>query len=574
MTEHTTPTSDTTNSQPAPQAGTLEHLDPHTLVLDTNVRDTADLDDEFIASIIEHGVLIPIAATRDSNGQILVRAGQRRTLAARHAGLPTVPVYIRTADHGDHSTQLVQRVAEQIVENDQRRALTEAQRAKGIQQMLDTGTSITKVAKALSVAKDTVTAAATAATSPTAMRALAADQLSLTEAAALAEFDDLPGALDRLARHAGTPRFEHTVAQLRHEQASAIARQHAHNHWHDKGFTILDDYPRPWDIEQVELCYLLTADGAPADDTAVTNPAHWAIMLHEEDGLLDHDTGEPVAEHTIDWHTGDDPDAQPAPGLRHANTVTETTLFVPQYYCLDPSAAGLTPTDRFRRFAGAGHTDQHPSDTADLDRPDPDAAAAQAEHDAQRRERRKVIALNKLGEAAAVVRHQFLTTLVSRKTPPKGAGLFVATSIARDAHLLVEHHGPALTATLLGADTPAGDHGAAIRGLAHALPDNGDARAQVIVLAIVLGALEARTPKDAWRHPEPIRDHTAARWSYQHRMTSGDLLRYLVANGYTLSPVEQIITGERTADEVYDAYLAETTTPAADEPDDHTTDTA
>jgi hypothetical protein len=33
------------------------------------------------------------------------------------------------------------------VENDQRRALTTTQRAKGIQQMLDAGVSVTKVAK-------------------------------------------------------------------------------------------------------------------------------------------------------------------------------------------------------------------------------------------------------------------------------------------------------------------------------------------------------------------------------------------------------------------------------------------
>jgi len=38
-------------------------------------------------------------------------------------------------------------VTEQIVENDQRRQLTEAQRVRGIQQLLDAGLSVTKVAK-------------------------------------------------------------------------------------------------------------------------------------------------------------------------------------------------------------------------------------------------------------------------------------------------------------------------------------------------------------------------------------------------------------------------------------------
>jgi ParB-like chromosome segregation protein Spo0J len=39
--------------------GTLEHVDPHALVIGDNVRDDAALDAEFIASIREHGVLQP-----------------------------------------------------------------------------------------------------------------------------------------------------------------------------------------------------------------------------------------------------------------------------------------------------------------------------------------------------------------------------------------------------------------------------------------------------------------------------------------------------------------------------------
>jgi hypothetical protein len=35
--------------------------------------------------------------------------------------------------------------------------------------------------------------------------------------------DDMPGAVDRLVNIAGTRRFEHTVAQLREEQASATS---------------------------------------------------------------------------------------------------------------------------------------------------------------------------------------------------------------------------------------------------------------------------------------------------------------------------------------------------------------
>lgn len=167
--------------------GVLEHIDPQSLTLELNVRDAADLDTDFVASIKEHGVLIPIAAVRTEDGTVSVRAGQRRTLAARAAELNTVPVYVRPATLGNEAGQLVERVSEQIVENDQRKQLTEGQRARGIQQMMDAGLSVTKVAKKLSIRRDTVKAAQDAAKSSAAMAALDGGQLSLSEAAAITE---------------------------------------------------------------------------------------------------------------------------------------------------------------------------------------------------------------------------------------------------------------------------------------------------------------------------------------------------------------------------------------------------
>ena len=54
---------------------------------------------------------------------------------------------MRPLTAGDQASQTVARVAEQIVENDQRRQLTDAQRARGIQQLIDAGLSVAKVAK-------------------------------------------------------------------------------------------------------------------------------------------------------------------------------------------------------------------------------------------------------------------------------------------------------------------------------------------------------------------------------------------------------------------------------------------
>jgi ParB family chromosome partitioning protein len=119
--------------------------------------------------------------------------------------------------------------------------------------------------------------------------------------------------------------------------------------------------------------------------------------------------------------------------------------------------------------------------------------------------------------------------------------VFVAECLARDKFLLDQHHGDETAAELLGLGKDTGTR-TGIRELVAALGTGGDARAQVITLALVLGALEARTPKDAWRSSDAWGQH----------VKSADYLKFLAANGYSLAAVEQVITGESTADDVYD----------------------
>ncbi|OBG71000.1 MULTISPECIES: ParB N-terminal domain-containing protein [unclassified Mycobacterium] len=522
--------------------GTLEHLDPMLLDIGDNVRDDAALSKAFIANIAENGVLVPITGVRDPERPevVRVRNGQRRTLAAREVGLSSVPVYVLPRTAVDASQETIDRIVHQIVTNDQKRDLTDAQRARGIQQMIDAGMSVTKVAKRLSVPKDAVKAAHAAAGSATAMDALASGQLSLAEAAAITEFEDMPGAVDRLMRSAGGTWFEHTVAQLRQERAADEARAHAAQPFADKGFTILEDRPDSWDPACIPLHHLVTADGDEADDTAVTTPAHWAVYLVEDTARCDVDTGEVVDEETVDWDTEDQPDATPAEGLRHANTVTEKDVFTPDYYCLDYRATGLRPQSWFARQAGLVDTDT--GEAVDLD-DDARQQAAAERAEADKRERRKVLALNKLGDAALSVRREFVKKLLTRKIPPKGAALFVAECLARDGALLTTHNALDTTAELLGVD-----NGQAVAKLVADLPANGDGRAQVLTLALVLGALESRTPKDAWRN-------NTGWWG--HHVGSGEYLRWLSDNDYPLAPVERVVTKTESADEVYEQYLAD-----------------
>ena len=132
------------------------------------------------------------------------------------------------------------------------------------------------------------------------------------------------------------------------------------------------------------------------------------------------------------------------------------------------------------------------------------------------------------------------------KTLPKGAATFVADCLVRDSYMLTQHDGPATAAELLDI------YAAAINKAVSDLPAGSDNRALVIALALVLGSLESRTGKDAWRNPAPVRDPGDDRIYYGRSVTCGDYLRFLAANGYTLSAVEEVVTGTRTADAVYD----------------------
>ena len=117
---------DTTITAPVQhEAGVLEHLDPAGLVIETNVRtEGLVLDEEFVDSVRTHGVLVPVLGWRDTDGAVHVRAGQRRTLAARESQIATIPVYVVQAD--DDSTAV--RIVEQLVENEHRQTLTDTDR--------------------------------------------------------------------------------------------------------------------------------------------------------------------------------------------------------------------------------------------------------------------------------------------------------------------------------------------------------------------------------------------------------------------------------------------------------------
>lgn len=137
--------SDPTTTSSADVESMLERVDPATLIVAANVRSDAALSREFVASIRTHGVLTPIRARRTEAGELAVIDGQRRALAACEAGLSLVPVVVADADADSEAARII----EQVTLNDQRAALTEADRIAAVAQLSLLGLSAGQIAKSV-----------------------------------------------------------------------------------------------------------------------------------------------------------------------------------------------------------------------------------------------------------------------------------------------------------------------------------------------------------------------------------------------------------------------------------------
>lgn len=498
----------------------LQQVNPRDLQLEDNVRAEASLTKDFIASIKELGVLMPVIAVRNPDGTLMVRAGQRRTAAAREAELETIPVYIT-----DEGTDEASRLVTQIVENDQRMGLNANDRTLGIQALIDTGMSVTKIARRLSIPATQVKKTSAVARSRAALEALQNESLTLDQAAEIAEFDGDQDAVDALIAAAKRNHFEHEVARQKidrdyRERLAKVAEDYA-----KLGVTVLDQRPDYGNPDMVPEYSLVDADGNDLDKEVIlasvkANPQLWAVSLTEESVFTDAE-GNTVPESKIDWSTDGDDDGEAEEGFVHLKTVTETAVIVPdQYYCLNSDEAGLTVSERFlQRTAGTEET-----------------TPSIAQREAEKRERRKVLALNKAGDAAQGVRRAFVTSLLQRKTAPKGSAVFIAKMLTVDPSLLAGYTAAVTAAELLGV---ASDELVA-SGTGHLAAQTAECteqRAEVITLGLVLGALEIRAPKGAWRAPSA------------HVVGPKEYLAFLADCGYSLSTVEQVMSGAITSDE-------------------------
>lgn len=443
-------------SHPTVETATeFANLDPRALAIETNVRSDAGLTPEFIDSVREHGVLVPILVQRTTDGQLLVRAGQRRTLAAIEAGLETIPARILDAD-GDQA----RRIIEQVVENDARAALRDADRVAGFQQLSLLGVPAAQIAKKTGHAKETVTTALGVAASKVATAVQTKYDLTLDQAAVIAEFEGDAESVKALTAVAVKQpgQFAHEAQRLRDE--------------------------RDREAKKATVVQSLT----DAKVRQIPAPAHDDKTIKVLGDLTNAD-GNVL---TVESHQG-------CPG--HA-------AYVRRSYGTEPYTAVFV--------CDAWKANKHKtSRTTPTAKPMDQEAAATAKV-----ERAEVIENNAAWRSAETVRRDWLAGFAKRKTTPKDAATFIATALVSDTHSLesASTEGHPLAAGWLGTLGTPGTPGTLggrdrIRDLiAKASP----ARAQHITLVLVLAAIEARTGVQAWRRPGAERRYLTAleSWGY------------------------------------------------------------
>jgi len=82
---------------------------------------------------------------------------------------------------------------------------------------------------------------------------------------------------------------------------------------------------------------------------------------------------------------------------------------------------------------------------------------------------------------------------------------------------------------------------------------NADGRAQVITLALVLGALEARTGKDALRNPPRSASPARTASATGEASPAANTCDSSPPTATTPAALEEVVTGTRTGADTYDA---------------------
>ncbi|MFE7503880.1 hypothetical protein [Promicromonospora sp. NPDC057488] len=195
----------------------LRYVDPRTVKFGKNVRSDVEktIDADFVDSIRDLGVRMPPPVYEDQDGTLtLVDDGARRTWGAIKAGLALYPVIVVPSSTDSNA---LDRLVNQFHANDQRVGINDADRTAGYQQMALFGATAAQIAKRTKTTTAKVEAALGVADSKTAWAALVDHNVTIVQAAVIAEFEDHPKVVAKLTEVAtkNPGQFEHEAQQQR-----------------------------------------------------------------------------------------------------------------------------------------------------------------------------------------------------------------------------------------------------------------------------------------------------------------------------------------------------------------------
>lgn len=417
----------------------IEQIDPAAAIIGGNVRLDARLDKDFLASVRERGVLVPIVVTQDQQSAYVVRYGQRRTLAAVQTGHATVPAYVVA------STDDAARIIDQLAENDHRAGVSTSERVAALATLAGLGLTAAQIAKQTATRKAEVETALTVAASELASKATQRwDFLTLDQAATLAEFEDDLEAVKSLTVAAKDAQFDHIAQRLRSDRERTARTAEAAEAVVAEGTTLLDPWD-PYDKHKKAERVVRLCD--PADEKRITLTAetHKACPGHaayvQPGRSFDTNNQRMVSADVIyvctDWRKHG-----------HANSYSQTSS--------KPSREEMTEEQREKAKA----------------------------------DRRDVIESNRSWDDAEPVRRGWVTKFLTRRTAPKGSAVLIAQAITT---------GRAGTAYV--DDTKASEVARVfeVGSTTEAVAKGTDGRALVLALGRVLAGYEAQTGRQSWR---------------------------------------------------------------------------
>jgi len=337
-----------------------------------NVRRDLDLSPDFLASIQENGVLVPLRITADAEGAYRVIDGHRRLAAAVQAGLAEVPADLADDRAADEPGQFL----DMWVAHRHRKALTSMEEADALFAARQAGATKARIRKSTRLKPSEITAALAAATLSDETRATVEAlprELTLEDLAVLAEFEGDSNAVTQLldaARWHGT--LDHHAERLRQERVDKAEHERLRRELEDAGISVTDSLPPG--------AQLLT------------------VLCHDGEDLT--------------------PESRAACPGRGAffRSYDPTT---PVHYCTDPAVHGHS----FRHSESA-------ASTGAAEVAGPAGLAGSPEHGPSDAARRLVIQGNKAWKAAGEVRKRWLAThLFPRRTAPREVAQFVVLQL-------------------------------------------------------------------------------------------------------------------------------------------------